>query len=103
MERMAKLHELLAVESQSLIHQVSVSDEKWDKLVKPKTGKKWSQSLIHQVSVSDNRNQNKEADYESLNPLFIRSQFQIISFCVPFAIHYEESLNPLFIRSQFQI
>ena len=37
-----------------------------------------SQSLIHQVSVSDNRMLYFfNTDYTSLNPLFIRSQFQI--------------------------
>ena len=137
--------------SQSLIHQVSVSDLNFTSATNNRLDA-GSQSLIHQVSVSDMqarhwmmtqkivsipyssglsfrccegyiwKNHNK-----SLNPLFIRSQFQIISkeiLCqisqlvsIPYSSglsfrfdnprieadkHYY-SLNPLFIRSQFQI
>ena len=63
--------------SQSLIHQVSVSD---DKLMAEafNFSENLSQSLIHQVSVSDT--EACDIHYKqihSLNPLFIRSQFQI--------------------------
>ena len=65
--------------SQSLIHQVSVSDPLVNFGLDEWTHK--SQSLIHQVSVSDviNRSiQHKQA--KCLNPLFIRSQFQMVPF-----------------------
>jgi len=63
-----------------------------------------SQSLIHQVSVSDFENARIRNDFVKpcLNPLFIRSQFQIEQY----GLFPEEKilrLNPLFIRSQFQM
>ena len=61
-----------------------------------------SQSLIHQVSDSDNKLLQHQLDEKQrLNPLFIRSQIQIIFSCR--AVWERESLNPLFIRSQIQI
>ena len=62
--------------SQSLIHQVSDSDimiggvqeQEW----------KGSQSLIHQVSDSDCVERKSMADLFGLNPLFIRSQIQML-------------------------
>ena len=69
------------IESQSLIHQVSVSDSiPFNSKAK---GGKMSQSLIHQVSVSDGADSLDlvELVMSSLNPLFIRSQFQIWREC----------------------
>ena len=62
--------------SQSLIHQVSVSDDvKAQDIYFDWEG---SQSLMHQVSVSDLRiARSSEKPTHRLNPLFIRSQFQI--------------------------
>ena len=65
------------VKSQSLIHQVSVSD--WEKSEVRCAYHDLSQSLIHQVSVSDSaETELTRIATASLNPLFIRSQFQII-------------------------
>ena len=70
-------HKILFISpSQSLIHQVSDSDSKL--VLFFQTLSKQSQSLIHQVSVSEKMDW---SDYTQggigLNPLFIRSQFQI--------------------------
>ena len=62
--------------SQSLIHQVSVSESK-PTVAWGRTDIAMSQSLIHQVSVSELLGiDSKIINDESLNPLFIRSQFQ---------------------------
>ena len=64
-----------------------------------------SQSLIHQVSVSDTQIPVTPAavDADRLNPLFIRSQFQIFFWRLAFWGFFGFCLNPLFIRSQFQM
>ena len=87
-----------------------------------------SQSLFHQVSVSDDTlTQPPPIIIQRLNPFFIRSQFQIKLICkgmamtervsIPFSSGLsfrclftnqlprasDECLNPFFIRSQFQI
>ena len=63
-----------------------------------------SQSLIHQVSVSDIINLFFSKPFLCcLNPLFIRSQFQIGPIDAVYNVIAKLSLNPLFIRSQFQI
>ena len=70
----------VAISSQSLIHQVSVSES--DEML-GLARKKKSQSLIHQVSVSEPMhffNRWPEVITFSLNPLFIRSQFQRAAF-----------------------
>ena len=61
-----------------------------------------SQSLIHQVSDSDEKECHTQAfQKQSLNPLFIRSQIQMQH--PPDRENPALSLNPLFIRSQIQI
>ena len=74
---------LVQAMSQSLIHQVSVSDvtenRSLSRLIE-------SQSLIHQVSVSDGKSKNGARKWLSLNPLFIRSQFQIIQGGMVFTV-----------------
>ena len=67
-----------APQSQSLIHQVSVSEETIAKV----NGFSFntSQSLIHQVSVSEHWIYSRGGGWIlGLNPLFIRSQFQSIA------------------------
>jgi hypothetical protein len=61
-----------------------------------------SQSLIHQVSVSESFLERGGLKNKiGLNPLFIRSQFQRMMIGVLGACG-DKGLNPLFIRSQFQ-
>ena len=61
--------------SQSLIHQVSDSDLERKSI---QLRKELSQSLIHQVSDSDKqKRQIRRLEKCSLNPLFIRSQIQM--------------------------
>ena len=87
--------------SQSLIHQVSVSDNT-DPFGEYEL-EDWSQSLIHQVSVSELKEEDgRSVHYLRLNPLFIRSQFQMVLQILERNTQLM-SLNPLFIRSQFQM
>ena len=93
---------LSASKSQSLIHQVSVSD-------KNKRGGQrenyYEVSIPYSSGLSfrwwGNNFEIKSSESFGLNPLFIRSQFQIIRHgCLS---NVNKSLNPLFIRSQFQM
>ena len=67
----------IIISSQSLLHQVSVSDIELDGIIDEKYY--GSQSLLHQVSVSDLMlcSNTDFRVWKSLNPFFIRSQFRI--------------------------
>ena len=87
----------------SIPYSSGLSFRYWNMGNKIPAGLRQSQSLIHQVSVSDTEpNANAVKIYkERLNPLFIRSQFQMLK--KPGMRKKKQGLNPLFIRSQFQI
>ena len=89
--------------SQSLIHQVSVSD------FLPRVDVYWVFAIVS-IPYSSGLSFRWRSPYcqssqntRSLNPLFIRSQFQILMLWSVSPATIKICLNPLFIRSQFQI